>query len=298
MTRILALTTAILVMPALAAAQSLNFTSKDPNRPIEVTADQGIEWQQSGRMFVARGNAKAKQNDMSVTADELTAHYRDTRTGGTEVYRVDAVGNVTIASSSEQATGSSAVYDFDKEVLVIAGGPKPVTLTTATGKVTAEDSIQYWQKEKVAVAQGNAEAQDETRRIRADKLTAYFTDDNTAASKDSTLKTGEIKLVQGEGNVTLRTAKETVKGTRGEYNRDTGIAKVEGNVTMVQGQNQISGGFAVVDTKAGTSRLFGSAAEAKTASPRADGRVRALIAPTPRSAADSAAPETPAAPKR
>ena len=72
-----------------------------------------------------------------------------------------------------------------------------------------------------------------------------------------------------------------MRGARGEYNRETGIAKVEGKVTLTQGQNQVQGGFAVIDTKAGTSRLFGSATEAKTSSPGANNRVKALIAPKP-----------------
>ncbi|MBL8630538.1 MAG: hypothetical protein JNM81_12955 [Rhodospirillaceae bacterium] len=308
MNRILAFTTAFALLPTFALlpmaanAQSLSFTSKDPSRPIEVTANQGIEWQQNGKLFIARGNAKAKQDDLSVTADELTAHYRDSKSGGTEVYRVDAIGNVTIESSSEKATGSAAVYDFDKSVLVVAGGPVPVTLTTSTGKVTAEDTIQYWSNEKVAVAQGKAEAEDDTRRIKADRLTAYFTDTAPAADKSkgktvANKDNSEIRLVQGEGNVTLRTDKETVKGSRGEYNRITGIAKVEGNVQMTQGQNTISGGFAVVDTKAGTSRLFGSAAEAKTSGPQADNRVKALIAPKPKTAAESLSEGAPDASK-
>lgn len=275
-----------LLLSTAASAQSLSFTSKDPKKPIEVNADQGIEWQQNGKLFIARGNAKATQGDMSVTADELTAHYRDTNGTGTEVYRVDAVGHVKIASSSEQATGGAAVYDFDKSVLVIAGGP--VTLTTGSGKVTADDGIQYWSREKVAVAEGNAEAQDDTRRIKADRLTAFFTDTAPGNNK-STMQQGEIRIVQAEGNVLLRTAKETVRGARGEYNRETGIAKVEGKVMMTQGENQLTGGFAIVDTKAGTSRLFASAAEAKTSSPRTDARVRALIAPKPKSANESGA---------
>lgn len=266
------------LLPLGVAAQSLSFTSKDPNNPIEVTADQGIEWQQTDKLFIARGNAKATQNEMSVTADELTAHYRETAGGNTEVYRVDATGNVKIASATEQATGGAAVYDFDKAVLVLAGGP--VSLTTSSGKVTAQDGIQYWSKEKVAVALGDAEAQDSTRRIKADRLTAFFTD--TPATDTTKMQQGEINLVQAEGNVLLRTAKETVRGARGEYNRQTGIAKVEGNVVMTQGENQINGGFAVIDTKAGTSRLFGSAAEAKTSSPVTNARVKALLAPKPK----------------
>ena len=243
-----------LAVPSAVMAQSLSFTSKDPNKPIQVTADQGIEWQQKDKRFVARGNAKAIQGDMSVNADELTAHYRETKGGGTEVYRVDAIGKVSITSKDEAASGAAAVYDFDKEVLVIEGNP--VSLTTASGKVTAKQAIQYWSKEKVAVADGDAEAQDDTRRIKADKLTAYFSDP-PAKGKNADTTRGDIRLVQGEGNVVLTTAKESVRGNKGEYNRETGIAKIEGKVTLSQGANTASGGFAVIDTKAGTSRLFG-----------------------------------------
>ncbi len=274
-------------LPSVVMAQSLSFTSKDPTKPIQVTADQGIEWQQKDKRFVARGNAKAIQGDMNVSADELTAHYRETKGGGTEVYRVDAFGKVSITSKDEAASGAAAVYDFDKEVLVIEGNP--VSLTTASGKVTARQAIQYWSKEKVAVADGDAEAQDETRRIKADKLTAYFSD-TPAKGKNTDATRGDIRLVQGEGNVVLTTAKESVRGTKGEYNRETGIAKIEGKVQLTQGANTASGGFAIIDTNAGTSRLFGSAAEAKTPGPAGNARVRALIAPKPQAAGPRGGP--------
>ncbi|MCB2108431.1 MAG: hypothetical protein KDE14_12060 [Rhodobacteraceae bacterium] len=261
-----------------AAAQSLSFTSKNSSSPIDVTADSGIEWQQTEKLFIARGNAKAVQDDLSVTADQLIAHYRDTDGGDTQVFRVDAIGSVTIASSEETATGKAAVYDFDKAVLVIEGDP--VTLTTKNGTVTANDTIQYWIDESVAVADGDATARDEDRRIRADKLVAYF----ASAEKNQdggALKRGEFKLVKGEGRVVLTTAKEVVSGDRGEYNLETGIAKLEGSVKMTKDKNQLSGGFATVDTKAGTSRLFGSAREAGVGSPAVEARVKALIAPKP-----------------
>jgi lipopolysaccharide export system protein LptA len=278
---------ACIMLPMTASAQSLSFTSQDPTKPIEVTAAQGIEWQQNDKRFIARGSAKAKQGDLSVMADELTAHYRESKTGNTEVYRVDAIGNVTIASGSETASGAAAVYDFDKAVLVIEGNP--VSLTTSTGKVTAQRGIQYWSKERVAVAEGNAEAQDETRRIQADKLTAFFSD-TPSANQGTSKDRGDIRIVVAEGNVVLRTDKETVRGAKGEYNRETGIAKLEGKVSLVRGENQVAGGFAIIDTQAGTSRLFGSAAEAKSTSPGTPARVRALIAPKPQAAANSPAP--------
>src|SRR5262245_2946290 len=63
-----------------AHAQSLSFSSKDGRGPITVTAEQGLEWQQNEKRFIARGNAKATQDDINVTADELTAYYRDKAT--------------------------------------------------------------------------------------------------------------------------------------------------------------------------------------------------------------------------
>ena len=283
-----------------ALGQSLTFSSRDSETPIDVTADGGIEWRQTQKIFVARGNAKAVQGDVSVAADELVAHYRESPTGATEVFRVDAVGNVKMASADETATGAAAIYDIDKAVLVVEGDP--VVLKNAKGSMTARRALQYWSKELVAVAEGDAEAVDGQRRLRADKLTAYFKDRGAKDGAKDGAKTGnattgsfgraELVSVRGEGNVRLTTAKEILRGDRGEYSLETGVAKLEGGVKMTQGQNQLNGAFAVVDTKAGTSRLFGSAAEAGVPGPRDDARVKALLAPRPRK--DPLAPAVPA----
>ena len=58
-------------------AQNLTFAPKNGNDPITVTAEQGLELQQNEKRFIARGNAKAVQGDVTVVADELTAYYRD-----------------------------------------------------------------------------------------------------------------------------------------------------------------------------------------------------------------------------
>src|SRR5690349_25085595 len=91
-----------------AAAQGLSLGSVSEDRPIEVSADHGIEWQQDAQVYIARGNAMAKRGATEVHADTLTAHYRPAKgtgskgtetkeTGGeTEIYRLDADGHVTI----------------------------------------------------------------------------------------------------------------------------------------------------------------------------------------------------------
>ncbi|TAL01830.1 MAG: hypothetical protein EPO08_09070 [Rhodospirillaceae bacterium] len=314
-----------------AGAQSLTFNSKNSDDPITVTAEKGLEWQQNEKRFVARGNAKAAQGDVNVVADELTAYYRDKankpssskpsadtplpdagkdaapaadatgdKIDSSEVYRVDAIGHVTITSASDVATGTAAVYDFDKAVLVMQGDP--VVLTTSDGTVTAHRTLQYWSNQKVAVAEGDALAVDADktlgRRLKADRLTAYFHDDSTGSSKakpaakpvakaglNSASGRRDISYILGAGDVVLTTKSEIVRGDRANYNVDSGIATVDGAVKMTRDNSQLNGGFAVVNVNSGVSRLYGSAAEAKMpAGLKEPTRVKALLAPTPRSA--------------
>jgi len=274
-------------------AQSLKLEGTD--RPIEVTADGGFELQQDNKRVIARGNAKAVQGEVTVMGDELIADYRTKADGANEVYRVYVTGNVTMKSASETATGETAVYDFDKGVLVLEG--KDISLVNPEGSVTAHRALQYWSNERVAVAEGAAMAEDsEKRRLYADKLIAFFKEDPTAGAAKGTANAlnrgrGDISLLQGFGNVRMETAKEVVRGERGTYNVESGIATLDGGVKITQGNSQLGGGFAVVNVKGGTSRIYGSAKEAGMQSVRENGRVSALIAPsTAKQTPNTAAP--------
>lgn len=269
-----------LCIPGFANAQTLSFRSDDPDKPIEVTADRGIEWQQEEKLFIARGSARAIQGDVEVLADELIAHYRETEGGGTDVYRVDALGNVTIKSAGETATGNAAVYDFEQAVLVMEGSP--VILETVDGMVKSYDTLQYWEQENVAVAVGNASATQDGQTLTADTLTARFKEPVAGASSETSNRSGELSRLEGFGNVRLESKGDIVLGDRGRYDLDTGIATLDGNVRITSEQNQMSGGFAVVDTKKGVSTLYASATEAGVPGPGKGPRVRALLVPRPK----------------
>ena len=275
---------ALSLMTAPATTQTLSFKSDDPDRPIEVLADRGIEWQQEQKRFIARGSAKASQGDVEVFADELIAHYRDNDDGGTDVYRVEAFDNVVIKSTGETATGSAAAYDFDKAVLVIAGSP--VRLETVDGVVTAYDTIQYWEEENVALALGNATAVKDDQQLTADTLTARFKElpDNTDGTA---VRTGELSRIEGHGNVRLESKGDIILGDSGRYDLDSGIATLDGNVRITSDQNQLRGGFAVVDTNQGVSTLYASATEAGVPGPGKPPRVRALIVARPKGVTES-----------
>lgn len=282
-----------------AFAQSLSFTPRDSGEPVEITSENGFELHQDTKRVIARGNAKAVQGAVSVTADELVADYRPRAGGGgDEVYRVFATGNVVMKSENETASGDAAVYDIDKAVLVMEG--RNVSLTSPDGQVQAHRVLQYWSNEGVAVAEGNAFAEDKNKhRLFADRLVAFFRDAQQQPGTPAAAKTaakghsqilgrsrGDINYVQGFGNVRMETEKEIIRGERGAYNIDSGMATLDGGVKITQGTNQLSGGFATVNVRGGTSKLFGSAAQAGQPGVKDNARVRALIAPK----ADPASP--------
>src|SRR5258705_3503209 len=76
----IALTGAALLWLATASdpvtAQSTGFGLGGNDQPIEIFADQGIEWHQNASAYVARGNARAVRADTTVYGQTLTAYYR------------------------------------------------------------------------------------------------------------------------------------------------------------------------------------------------------------------------------
>ncbi len=179
MPRIAALLAALVLGSLSAAAQGLDLGggASTDNRPIDITADQGIEWQQQAQVYIARGNAVATRGTTAVHADTLTAHYRPSKSktaeGGNEVYRLDADGHVVIKGPSQTVVGDQAVYDVDRQIAIITG--KALKMTTPTDVVTARDSLEWYDAQQVAVARGDAIASRAEKHIRADVLTAHMT---------------------------------------------------------------------------------------------------------------------------
>jgi lipopolysaccharide export system protein LptA len=68
--------------------------------------------------------------------------------------------------------------------------------------------------------------------------------------------TGKLEKVEGFGNVEVRTAVDTVRGDRGVYVPDTGLARIVGHVRITHGQNQLDGPAADVNMKTGIAHLL------------------------------------------
>ena len=255
-------------LPATVGAQSLGF-SRGGDGPIQIEADDGIEWQRANQLYVARGNARARQGDVTVEGDELIAFYRPNAAGENEIFRIDANGNVRIFSANEVARSDKAVYDIDDGVLVMTGDN--IQLDTAEDTITARDSLEYYETKQLAVARGDALAVRGDRRVRADVLTAHFGEGNQQAAMDR---------IDALGNVLVSTPTDIVRAEKGDYDPARGIATVTGNVKITRGETQLNGERAEVNLETGESRLLSS--------PSGE-RVRGLFLPK----AKSPSPSTP-----
>jgi lipopolysaccharide export system protein LptA len=278
-----------------AAAQNLDLTQ---GGPIEITANDGIEWRQAEQVVVARGAARAVRESVTVDADRLIARYRPrggaqaapqpgaSPVSGSEIWRLEAEGAVRITSATERATGTRAVYDMDQAVMVLSG--QGLQLTTPDQTITSRESLEYWPQRRMAVARGGAVVTtSDNRRITADTLVAYFVEPppgpQVAAATPASgqaprpgiaglpgpTEGSRIDRVEAFGNVEIRTAEEVVRGERGAYSPQTGLARLVGGVRITRGDNQLNGQEAIVNLRTGISRLVSAPGQ----------RVQGLVVP-------------------
>jgi lipopolysaccharide export system protein LptA len=257
--RILALVISVVGATRDAGAQTLNFGAGESDQPIEIFADDGIEWQQENLLFLARGSARAVRGDVTVYGDELRAYYREKSEGGSEIYRLDALGHVRIVSATQEGTAAQAVYDVDNAVLVLTGSTP--RFRSGDDVVVAERQIEYWEQKQMAVARGNAIATREDRSLRAETLAAYFRKD--AAGKSS------IFRIDAFDRVLIRTATEVATGDRGVYNVESGIATLAGSVKVERDNNVLTGCRTEVNLITNVSKMFSCPAD----------RVRGVLTP-------------------
>ena len=281
---------ALCLLGGVASAQMAELSQ---GGPIEVTARDGIEWRQNDQLVIARGAARAVRGGVTIDADLLLARYRprggapaearpanEGPGGASEIWRLEAEGNVVITTATDRAEGERAIYDLDQAVMVLTG--RNLRLTSPDNVLTARDSVEYWPQRRMAVARGDAlVVTKDDKRVRADVLVAYFREAPTEAASAPRPQAGgrataaspgegsNLEKVEAYGRVEIRTAEEVVRGDSGVYTPPNGLARLLGNVRIVRGDNTLTGQEAIVNMQTGISRLVATPGE----------RVRGLIVP-------------------
>lgn len=257
----------ILTASAAAAKQAMpaHSATQQPTKaedPIDISADESLEWHKDTGLYLARGGAKAVVKGTTIEADLLTARQR-ARTnpapvGGGDIDQLTAEGNVKIYDAKQQAFGQRGVYDVDAKVFRLTGNN--LKYVTEKNVVTAKDSFVFYETENRAVATGRALAENDGNRIESDTMTAQFTRDEAGSMQMSSLTgKGRVVVVTRDGGI--------ARGDRAEYDARRDVAILYDNVRITRDQTHLAGGKAEVDFKTGESRLLSGGG----------GRVRVLL---------------------
>lgn len=262
------LVAAAAAVPAAGRAQPLPGASDGV--PVQVNADNAIEWHQDVGAYVARGNASATRGETTVYAEVLTAYYRQVQGKGSEIFQLAADGAVRIISPSQEVFGDRAIYDADKRVLVVTG--RGLKLVTPTDVVTARDALEYYETQGIAVARGDAVAVRGQDRMRADVLIGQFD-----KGPDGTT---QMRRIDGSGDVVVTTATDVALSNKLVYSVADNTAVLLGDVRITRGDNQINGEAAEMNMDTRINRVI--------AGRDAGGRVKGLLIPGAQ--ADGSAP--------
>lgn len=231
---------------AAAVAGGLDLASGSKDMPIEITADNGIEWEKNKEILIASGNAKASRGGITVLAEVLRAYYRKKTTGGTDLYRLDAAGGVKIFSDTESMEGQTAVLDFEQAILKVDG--KKVIYKAGPDTITANQQMEYWERQKMAVARGNAVAIHKGKTLRADVLKALLRKNKTGRS--------EVYIIEAFNNVLIVSDKDRLRSDSAIYKLDSGIVTLKGNVSIIRENSILKGDLAEINLKTGISKLL------------------------------------------
>jgi lipopolysaccharide export system protein LptA len=283
-------------------APSLDLDSGSKAEPVNITADNGIEWRQADRVYIARGNVKAVRGTVTVYADEMRAYYRPVANksgkaakppsptpptpaakskssksgqptaaamdeGPTEVYRLEALGNVRFVTPTQTGYGDHADYNVDTTLLVMTG--RHMRIVTPHDQLSARDSIEWYDNRQLGVARGNAVDVHDGKTLSADILLATIVHQPGQQA--------QISRIDGRGNVFVSSQDQIGRGDTGVYDAQTGVVTLEGHVRLTRGKDEMRGDYGVVDVNRNIGYLLPKPpGERMVEGPH---RVEALIAP-------------------
>lgn len=255
--RLFGVLAALLLAAPMLTGEALAQASFSDGGALEITAEEGIEWQRDEQVYLARGNAVAKRDELTVRADVLAAHYRRMENGEERIIRVEAIGGLRVETPNETVTGDRAIYYVDERSLRITGSD--LRLETANEEVTATESLEYFEQAEggqLAVARGNAVLirLEEGERVEGDVISARFSGEG-GPDRDS------LQQVEAEGDVRVTGDNVFATGDRAVYYVAEERAVLDGNVKVTRGQNQLNGARAEIDLRSGVSRLLAGEGE-------------------------------------
>lgn len=214
---------------------------------IKLDADEQVEYHQKEQKLVAKGNAIATRDNLTIKASTLIGYYAPKTKN--KISRIEAIENVNLISPDASAWGDKMVYDVKQDTAVLTGNPAKIKTADAT--ITSKGPITYYQSKQKATATENVIATDSKgNKVYADIMTAWFTKDN-----NNKLVLDKIDIEQ---NVKIISSDATITALTGTYYAKSGKVKLFDNVIINQNGNILKGAQAETDLNTGISKILSS----------------------------------------
>ena len=97
----------------------LSSSYSQATKSIEIIADE-MEWNKQKNEAIALGNAKATKGGTVIIANKIIATLTET-SNEQQIIKLTATGKVKFTRMGEVATGTKAIYDLKKDIIVIKG---------------------------------------------------------------------------------------------------------------------------------------------------------------------------------
>jgi len=99
-------------------SQAQSIASHDSRAPVSYEAER-IEWQDRENRIILSGDVRVEQAGLRLQSSRMLVNYDDA--GQLRIDRITASGGVDIARGNERASGDTAIYDFDRRIITMAG---------------------------------------------------------------------------------------------------------------------------------------------------------------------------------
>ena len=108
------------------------------------------------------------------------------------------------------------------------------------------DRLAVSQNDNSAVFTGNVIVGQNDMRLAAPRVTVIYLENED-----------KIEILQARDGVTMTDGPDAAEAQEADYNIETGIVELRGNVLLLQGNDVITSDYAYIDTEAGTAQITG-----------------------------------------
>jgi lipopolysaccharide export system protein LptA len=167
------------------------------DNPIEVVADEALEWDRANQTITARGNAIVTQGDSNIQAPTITANYTE---GGNDmmIQSVIAQPNAVLTRPAEVLSANSLRADFDNGVLSSVTATENVVLKTANEVLYGDRGIYNAQTRMITVT-GNVRIEQDNNVLTGTKAEFDLNTNISRLSNDGGSNGGRVRAVFGGG---------------------------------------------------------------------------------------------------